>query len=308
MIIRKKRLTKLLKNGYEAGIKEEKGAPGFHSCSTSYSSFKTNTFSDGEDEPSNKGLKALGVGTGLGILTKLGLDHIDPPEEITDEEKNLRKALKERESREISWSPIQTFKDMWDENKQKTKDLKELDKKVEAAKAKFTENLKSRNSNKYIAGIVGSVGAIGTLALLNTKKHNKHKHVTDKMHYNDDEMTRVIRESSKNYEQGDYKPNFHESRYEKRERKPLFNRFRGEESREDSQQHSESKEKRNTDEEYVLPVDKEQVRETVEHALQNPEETAEKLRKIKTVASDVALAKNGYELFGNLRHNLFDID
>lgn len=305
MIIRKKRLTKLLKNGYEAGIKEEKNAPGFHSCSTSYSSFKTNTFSDGDDGPSNKGLKALGVGTGLGILAKLGLDHIDPPEEITDEEKNLRKAIKERESREISWSPIQTFKDMWDENKQKTKDLKELDKKVEAAKAKFTENLKSRNSNKYIAGIVGGVGTIGALALLNTKKHNKHEHVTDKMHYNDDEMARVIRESSKNYERGDYKPNFHESHYEKKERKPLFSRFR-EESK-NNQQHSDSTEKHNTDE-YVLPVDKEQVRETVEHALQNPEETAEKLRKIKTVASDVALAKNGYELFGNLRHNLFDID
>lgn len=301
MIIRKKRLTKLLKNGYKVGIKEEKNAPGYHSCSASYSSFKTNIFSDSEDEPSNKGLKALGVGTGLSILTKLGLDHIDPPEEITDKEKDLRKAIKERESREISWSPIQTFKDMWDENKQKTKDLKELDKKVEAAKAKFTENLKSRNSNKYIAGIVGSVGALGTLALLNTKKHNKRKQITDKMHHNDDDIARVIRESSKNYEQGDYKPNFHESHYEKKERRPLFNKLIGEESRENSQQHSESEEIRNIDEEYVLPVDKEQVRKTVKHALQNPEETAKKLREIK----DVALT---YDLFGKLKHNIFDID
>lgn len=300
MIIRKKRLTKLLKNGYESGLKEEKNAPGFHSVSSSFSSFKTNTFSDNNND--HKGLISLGVGTGVGIGTKFLMDKLDPPEELSEGEKALAEALKKREKREITWNPFTTAKDMWDEGKKKAEDLKNLDKEVEAAKKKIKEeavSLKSRSANKWIAGIAGGVSAIGTLALLNTKKHDRSAHIKGRMRENDDHISRALGESSRRFESGNYNPNFHDVHYEKKEdnkRRSLF-------QKDSDEKKSDSSEEYNDD--YVLPVDKEKVRETVEHALRNPEETAEKIRKVKNLAADAGLAKTSYEF---IRHNLFDVN
>lgn len=189
MIIRKKRLTKLLKDGVESGLKEEKNAPGFHSFKSSYSSFRSSNFSDNDDEVLSKGKTnlAIGVGAGLGIggLTKLGLEKISPTEAMSRGE-IVRDGLKK----------------------------------------KYKDGVPFRGRNNLIAGGLGTLGALGTIYYLTDKDIKKRKAKKDREESFRNSFEDALRESSFRVEKGDYNPEFHKSTWEKPERKSLFDNFK----------------------------------------------------------------------------------
>ncbi len=260
MIIRKKRLTKLLKDGVESGLKEEKNAPGFHSFKSSYSSFRSSNFSDNEDDEvlaKGKTNLAIGAGVGLGIggLSKLGLEKISPTEAMSRGEV-VRDGLKKKYSnRKHTLNPIKIIKDIWTNGESKKKDLENLQKRIDNAeeviKKKYKDGVPFRGRNNLIAGGLGTLGALGTIYYLTDKDIKKRKAKKDRENSFRNSFEDTLKESSSRIEKGDYNPEFHKSTWEKPERKSLFDRFK-----KDSNENDEQKFK-NTDN-YVIPVDKEE--------------------------------------------------
>lgn len=259
MIIRKKRLTKLLKDGVESGLKEEKNAPGFHSFKSSYSSFRSSNFSDNDDDDEvlSKGKTnlAIGAGAGLGIggLTKLGLEEISPTEAMSRGE-IVRDGLKKKYSnRKHTLNPIKILKDVWTNGESKKKDLEALQKRIDNAeeviKKKYKDGIPFRGRNNLIAGGLGTLGASGTIYYLTDKDIKKRKAKKTREESFKNSFENVLKESSSKIEKGDYNPEFHKSTWEKPERKSLFDRLK---------KNSDNKESKNTVDNYVLPVDKEE--------------------------------------------------
>jgi hypothetical protein len=260
MIIRKKRLTKLLKDGVESGLKEEKNAPGFHSFKSSYSSFRSSNFSDSEDdEVLSKGKTnlAIGAGVGLGIggLSKLGLEEISPTEAMSRGE-IVRDGLKKKYSnRKHTLNPIKILKDVWTNGESKKKDLEALQKRIDNAeeviKEKYKDGIPFRGRNNLIAGGLGTLGALGTIYYLTDKdiKKRKAKKTREESFKNSFEDT--LRESSSKFEKGEYNPEFHKSTWEKSERKSLFDRFKNKFKKKSTDDEQKSK----VINKYVLPIE-----------------------------------------------------
>lgn len=310
MIIKKKRLTKLLKDGVESGLKEEKNAPGFHSFKSSYSSFRSSNFSDSDDdEVLSKGKTnlAIGAGAGLGIggLTKLGLEKISPTEAMSRGE-IVRDGLKKKYSnRKHTLNPIKILKDVWTNGESKKKDLEALQKRIDNAeeviKKKYKDGIPFRGRNNLIAGGLGTLGALGTIYYLTDKdiKKRKAKKARDESFKNSFEDT--LRESSYRVEKGDYNPEFHKSTWEKPERKSLFDRFKKDSNNIDNDEQKSE----NTVEKYVLPIDKEDS-ESRQHSLnldRVKEVSKEALASLKLSEKSKDFLK---DKFNDIKHKLLD--
>lgn len=307
MIIRKKRLTKLLKNGVESGLKEEKTAPGFHFFKSSYSSFRSSNFSDNEDdEVLAKGKTNLAIGTGIGLgiggLSKLGLEKISPTEALSRGE-IVRDGLKKKYSnRKHTLNPIKIVKDMWTNGESKKKDLEKLQKRIDNAeeviKKKYKDGVPFRGRNNLIAGGLGTLGALGTIYYLTDKDIKKRKAKKARENYFRNSFEDTLKESSSRFEKGDYNPEFHKSTWEKSERKSLFDRFK-----KNSNENDEQKSK-NTDN-YVIPVDKEE--SDYKHSLNLDgvkEVSKEMLTSLKLSEKTKDYLK---DKFDDVKHKLLDV-
>lgn len=308
MIIRKKRLTKLLKDGVESGLKEEKNAPGFHSFKSSYSSFRSSNFSDNDDEVLSKGKTnlAIGVGAGLGIggLTKLGLEKISPTEAMSRGE-IVRDGLKKKYSnRKHTLNPIKILKDVWTNGESKKKDLEALQKRIDNAeeviKKKYKDGVPFRGRNNLIAGGLGTLGALGTIYYLTDKDIKKRKAKKNREESFRNSFEDALRESSFRVEKGDYNPEFHKSTWEKPERKSLFDNFKKNGSNTDNDEQKSE----NAIEKYILPIDKENSESRHSLNLDRVKEVSkEALASLKLSEKSKDFLK---DKFNDIKHKLLD--
>lgn len=236
MIIKRKKVNRYQPNGYDETENIEKNAPGFHSTSTSYKSYKT--FSDDDLARDKQDLQNYIVGGGLGVgagivggkilhkkldkrtLVKAAKENGISLEDLKKKHDVKIDAVKKQRLDRDSTSIGKAILDFIDGEKDKKRDLERYDKEI-----KRLEDAKSSEVNSYIKKIenklernrkigkgvgIGGALALGGLGIYEMHKHNQ-KARGRKNHGAEEEndITSALRNSSDMVASGKLNPRFH---------------------------------------------------------------------------------------------------